>query len=866
MYLKKHTLSIFHRSHQAVRLAQQAGGIFLILMWVFSPVAPILRDLSLPFLKEPITLGFEVGVAEAAFDSGYTYRRTITIQHGQVTGSANLTNFPVLMSFTQSEFRTTGFGGRVTDDLGDDIIFASDTQGLSPLDHEMERYNGSTGEVTAWVRVPTLDFDDDTIVYMFYGNSSVTSTQEDITGVWDSNYKGVWHLHETSGSHLDSTSNNNDSTGVTVTTQGSASGKFSGADQFDGINDVVTLTENGTLDITNTGTIEAWVNTTSTSTSPTSSMSSWTSRTAPTGISADEYSQLDFVIVGERAYFGNVSCADAADTFRTASSTLSFSSFTAWTATSSLSSSPPGACAAGEGSSIGVDSNGEFIWYAILNNDGTTATFSYATSTLAGAFSAWKTPGNPTGIGGDESSSIDVVITGNKAYFYVMMLNGNAENDMVASVSLDGSGWSGWIDPNNTPPAGTASEGCGASVNTDGTKLYIAAMCGLSTNSNYARTDIPLDLSSTGAFTDDADPTATGSLDHSFNDATLVGDFLYHAAFTFSDATESYSHASSTLTGTTPALSWTNLGTGNPDATADTNSADPAIETDGKRLFYSAFAHNGTTPVWTTASSTLPAHPFVSKLNAYELIQTAGGYVIDWAGKPTSFGTTTKPNRFSHVAVTHTGSVMNYYINGALYASTTVTTDFTSNNNALLFGQGSPSAGVPIYFSGVIDEVRVSDTARDADWIKTGYNNQNATSTFYTLSAETENTTAPTVTTNFANAGFNSATLHGTKTGGSNATEHGFAYGTGATLSGGDTATTTLGALTSHSAFISGVGQLSASTPYYFRAYATNAAGTGLGVIKSFTTGNSTASRMLRLFQGATTKLLHGARVILHQQ
>lgn len=123
----------------------------------------------------------------------------------------------------------------------------------------------------------------------------------------------------------------------------------------------------------------------------------------------------------------------------------------------------------------------------------------------------------------------------------------------------------------------------------------------------------------------------------------------------------------------------------------------------------------------------------------------------------------------------------------------------------------------------------------------------------------------PTVTTNFANAGFNSATLYGTKTGGDNATGHGFAYGTGATLSGGDTATTTIGALTSNSSFYSGVGGLSASITYYFRAYATNANGTGYGVIRSFVTGNSTATRTMRLFEGFRIQI-SGGKIILFQQ
>ncbi len=124
--------------------------------------------------------------------------------------------------------------------------------------------------------------------------------------------------------------------------------------------------------------------------------------------------------------------------------------------------------------------------------------------------------------------------------------------------------------------------------------------------------------------------------------------------------------------------------------------------------------------------------------------------------------------------------------------------------------------------------------------------------------------TPPTATTNFANPGATTATLYGTKTGGEDATQHGFAWGTSATMVG-DTATTSLGALASNSSFASGIGGLTAGLTYYFRAYATSGAGTGYGIIRSFVTGNSTASRNMRLFEGFTIKFLNG-RIILNQQ
>ncbi len=122
----------------------------------------------------------------------------------------------------------------------------------------------------------------------------------------------------------------------------------------------------------------------------------------------------------------------------------------------------------------------------------------------------------------------------------------------------------------------------------------------------------------------------------------------------------------------------------------------------------------------------------------------------------------------------------------------------------------------------------------------------------------------PTVVTDFAsNINGSSGNLNGTKTGGDDATQHGFAWGTNSGLNGGDTATTTLGAKTSNSPFTSTV-SLSNNTTYYFRAYGTNAAGTGYGIIRSFYSGNSTATRKMILFQGSTIKLFE--KMIIHQQ
>jgi len=126
---------------------------------------------------------------------------------------------------------------------------------------------------------------------------------------------------------------------------------------------------------------------------------------------------------------------------------------------------------------------------------------------------------------------------------------------------------------------------------------------------------------------------------------------------------------------------------------------------------------------------------------------------------------------------------------------------------------------------------------------------------------------APTVTTNFAGGiNFNSANLVGsiTATGGADATQNGFAYGTVSNLST-VIATTTLGGMTGTGPFNSGISGLSTGVTYYYRAYATNSAGTSYGSILNFTTGNSTPTRKMRLFEGFRIKV-YGGKIMIFQK
>jgi type II secretory pathway pseudopilin PulG len=190
----------------------------------------------------------------------FSYRKSIEIQEAEVTCTSNMNNFPVMVQLTGADFL------EVEDDVdadGFDIIFKAEDDatcggtGLAPciLDHEIELYDETNDKLVAWVRIPVLDYNDNTTIYLYYGNGAVTEATENPTGVWDSNYIGVWHLKETTGTHYDSTSGNNGTPGGGVIQD--AIGQIDGADSFDGNDDYVEI---GTTGWTTTNmTFTAWV-------------------------------------------------------------------------------------------------------------------------------------------------------------------------------------------------------------------------------------------------------------------------------------------------------------------------------------------------------------------------------------------------------------------------------------------------------------------------------------------------------------------------------------------------------------------------------------------------------------------------------
>ncbi len=184
----------------------------------------------------------------------WNYRKPMTVDHSKVStvNQTTLTNFPLLVSVTDDNLKTTGNGGKVGKADGTDILFTS-SDGVTKLDHEIESYSSTTGALVAWVRVPTLIPSADTNLYLYLGNASA-SDQQNKTGTWDSSMKGVWHFNN---SLSDSTANanngtNNGTTNLTV-------GRIGSARDFTGAWDTVTVPSTPSLQPSTQLTLSLWI-------------------------------------------------------------------------------------------------------------------------------------------------------------------------------------------------------------------------------------------------------------------------------------------------------------------------------------------------------------------------------------------------------------------------------------------------------------------------------------------------------------------------------------------------------------------------------------------------------------------------------
>lgn len=180
-----------------------------------------------------------------------------------------------------------------------------------------------------------------------------------------------------------------------------------------------------------------------------------------------------------------------------------------------------------------------------------------------------------------------------------------------------------------------------------------------------------------------------------------------------------------------------------------------------------AYSFNGTNTSLTTTAATINGSFTISawvKLNATGADQkiitnqtsaggSSGGYKLgvystnypeSESGTAVNRATTPNPTAFTtgtwyYVQGVYNGSTLSTYVNGTQYKALSTTTN-PSSTGPLYIGVGE--GGNQLYWNGIIDEARVSNVAKTADWLKAEYGDQNSPTAFTSVSSYTTVSTA----------------------------------------------------------------------------------------------------------------------------
>jgi gliding motility-associated-like protein len=220
-------------------------------------VFPIPKSFFQPLLRFSllaILLAF-MGLPEVSgqWYQDYYYRKKITISASDVQGSGSHTNFPVLIDETHGELRFLSNEGLVHSPVGYDIVF-TDSDGTTKLNHEVESWDASSGQLIAWVQVPTLSTSTTNFLYLYYGKPGIV-VDPSTTATWDPDaYVAVYHLHD---DFNDATANGFNATGNGTTDLGA---KIADGEDFQEDNHYEWI-DAGAFDVSGDSiTISAWIN------------------------------------------------------------------------------------------------------------------------------------------------------------------------------------------------------------------------------------------------------------------------------------------------------------------------------------------------------------------------------------------------------------------------------------------------------------------------------------------------------------------------------------------------------------------------------------------------------------------------------
>ena len=184
-------------------------------------------------------------------------RLKLTIDSGKID-TADLTDFPVMVHLSAASGIGDADVSAVFDELASDAnrkkIAVTTSDGTTQCYVEIELWDDANEQAWLHVKVPTVAYDADTILYLYYDSAQadnttyVGDTTDAVThNVWDANFVAVYHMaQDPNGDGADAIkdsarSNANEGTpGGSMTTADLVSGKVGDGIDFDGTDDYIT--------------------------------------------------------------------------------------------------------------------------------------------------------------------------------------------------------------------------------------------------------------------------------------------------------------------------------------------------------------------------------------------------------------------------------------------------------------------------------------------------------------------------------------------------------------------------------------------------------------------------------------------------
>lgn len=133
---------------------------------------------------------------------GFNFRKRITINKVQVSGTANLIDFPVLISITDPDLIyliAQCNTNKLASSLGLDLSFAMVSAPETALKFQLDRYDPVTGSLTCWLKVPALIASGSSVastaIFLYYGSNVIQLPNAASSWATWGGFAKLWHMN-----------------------------------------------------------------------------------------------------------------------------------------------------------------------------------------------------------------------------------------------------------------------------------------------------------------------------------------------------------------------------------------------------------------------------------------------------------------------------------------------------------------------------------------------------------------------------------------------------------------------------------------------------------------------------------------------